>query len=270
MSQKRAQNIKIKFTMAGNIIWSEIIEKIGLNSHDFSTGPFYISHKVIKDLVVKINAPNNQKEIRILGYQATREQRPDYFIKNGLFLLPASNSDWVIIKGEGYIDIPEIETEPIQVKSKLQYEIESFNVGISEMQFLDFAYVHGITQEFLDDESIQLTVRGRKRTPHFKYYVNNIEIKCEGVQTEVDAGYEGKNSLTLVEAKNSKIKNEIIRQLYFPYRKWLMDINKPIRNVFFQFEESTKTLSYWEYAFENDMQYDSIYLINSKKYQLID
>ena len=254
--------------MKGNEIWEVIVNKTGLSKHNFSTGPFYVTHAEIQKIVSTINAKNNRKEIRILGYQATREQRPQYFIENNLFLLPASNKAWVVVKGEGYIDIPEINTAPVQVKSKLDFEIESFNVGISEMQYLDFAFVHGITQQFLEDESIELTVRGRKRTPHFNYFVKGVEVKCEGVQTEVDAGYEGKDSLTLVEAKSSKIKNEIIRQLYFPYRKWLMDINKPVRNVFFQFEEDTKTLSFWEYGFEDYLKYDSIYLIKSEKYQL--
>ena len=255
--------------MVANEIWVKIIKETGLNNHSFSDGPFYVKHKTIKDIVSNIDAPNNSKEIRILGYQATREQRPEYFIDNNLFIMPASNQEWVVIQGEGYIDIPEIISDPIPVKSKLDFEIESFNVGISEMQYLDFAFVHGITQQFLEDESIELTVRGRKRTPHFNYFVNDVEVKCEGVQTEVDAGYEGKNSLTLVEAKSSKIKNEIIRQLYFPYRKWLMDINKPVRNVFFQFEEDSKILSFWEYGFKDYLKYDSIYLINSKSYQLV-
>ena len=255
--------------MGSDEIWKIIVEKTGLIRHNFSNGPFYVTHKEIKKIVSKIDAPNNRKEIRILGYQATRDLRPQYFIDNNLFLMPASNQEWVVIQGEGYIDIPEIISNPISVKSKLDFEIESFNVGISEMQYLDFAFVHGITQQFLEDESIELTVRGRKRTPHFNYFVNDVEVKCEGVQTEVDAGYEGKNSLTLVEAKSSKIKNEIIRQLYFPYRKWLMDINKPVRNVFFQFEEDSKTLSFWEYGFEDYLKYDSIYLIKSEKYNLI-
>jgi hypothetical protein len=251
-------------------IWSQIVKETGLTHHNFSNGPFYVPHKQIKQIVSTIDAPNNKKEIRILGYQATRESRPQYFSDNNLFLMPASNKEWVVIQGEGYIDIPEINSDAIPVKTKLDFKIESFSVGISEMQYLDFAFVHGITQQFLEDESIELTVRGRKRTPHFNYFVNGVEVKCEGVQTEVDAGYEGKNSLTLIEAKSSTIKNEIIRQIYFPYRKWLMDIKKPIRNVFFQFEENSKTLSFWEYGFEDYLQYDSIYLISSKKYILRD
>ena len=255
--------------IGNNQIWDEIVEKSGLIKHNFSKGPFYVAHSNIKKIVSTIDVPNNKKEIRILGYQATREQRPEYFIENNLFLMPASNQEWVVIQGEGYIDIPEITSDPIHVKSKLDFEIESFKVGISEMQYLDFAFVHGITQQFLDDESIELTVRGRKRTPNFTYFVNGVEVKCAGVQTEVDAGYEGRKSLTLVEAKSSKIKNEIIRQLYFPYRKWLMEINKPVRNIFFQFEENSKILSFWEYGFEDYLKYDSIYLIKAKAYQFV-
>ena len=251
-------------------IWSQIVKETGLTHHNFSDGPFYVSHKQIKQIVSKIDAPNNRREIRILGYQATRESRPKYFEDNTLFLLPASNSEWVVVKGEGYIDIPDINSEPELISSKLDFELESFKVGISEMQYLDYAFVHGITQKFLKDETIELTVRGRKRTPTFNYFVNNVEVQCKGVQTEVDGGYEGKESLTLIEAKSSKIKNEIIRQLYFPFRKWSLDITKPIRNIFFQFEDTTKTLSFWEYGFENLNHYDSIYLIDSKKYRLTD
>ena len=134
--------------MMGNEIWEVIVKKTGLNKHNFSTGPFYVAHTEIKKIVSTINAPNNRKEIRILGYQATREQRPQYFIKNNLFLMPASNQEWVVIKGEGYIDIPEINSDAILVKSKLDFEIELLSVGISEMQYLDFAFVHGITQQF--------------------------------------------------------------------------------------------------------------------------
>ena len=220
--------------MANNEIWEAIVKKTGLSKHNFSTGPFYVTHTEIKKITSTINAPNNRKEIRILGYQATREQRPQYFIDNNLFLLPASNKGWVVIKGEGYIDIPEINTAPVEVKSKLDFEIESFSVGISEMQYLDFAFVHGITQQFLEDESIELTVRGRKRTPgEFIFNVNNFKITQGSVQTEVDGGYEGQQNIYLVEAKNAKQKEVIIRQLYFPYRYWSSEItNKKVHPVF--------------------------------------
>ena len=41
-------------------------------------------------------------------------------------------------------------------------------------------------------------------------------INVVSVQTEVDAGFEGRNKIALIEAKNSNTKNIIIRQLYYP------------------------------------------------------
>ena len=87
--------------MGSDKIWEIIVEKTGLIKHNFSNGPFYVTHKEVKQIVSKINAPNNRKEIRILGYQATREQRPQYFIDNNLFLMPASNQEWVVIQRRG-------------------------------------------------------------------------------------------------------------------------------------------------------------------------
>ncbi|MDR2659374.1 MAG: hypothetical protein LBC27_05220 [Spirochaetaceae bacterium] len=59
-------------------------------------------------------------------------------------------------------------------------------------------------------------------TPKFDFTAGrfNQKIIVESVQTEVDAGYEGKNQIVLIEAKNSQTKNTIIRQLYYPYRQW--------------------------------------------------
>ena len=47
-------------------IWSQIVNETGLTHHNFSNGPFYVPHKQIKQIVSKIEAPNNKKEIRIL------------------------------------------------------------------------------------------------------------------------------------------------------------------------------------------------------------
>ena len=58
-------------------------------------------------------------------------------------------------------------------------------------------------------------------------------IKVSGVQTEVDAGYEGKNQIVLIEAKNFDASNIIIRQLYYPYRQWQSKTKKKVVTLFF-------------------------------------
>ena len=89
----------------------------------------------------------------------------------------------------------------------------------------------------------------------------------ESVQTEVDAGYEGRNQLVLIEAKNSLSKNTIIRQLYYPFRQWQFHTKKEVKILFF--EKQKKLYSLWEFVFSNEADYNSIKLIKSEKFQII-
>ena len=56
--------------------------------------------------------------------QDTREERPKVFQENGLFLLPIKNGEYVIIKGEGYVDIPPIESPLMEYESSLPFRVE--------------------------------------------------------------------------------------------------------------------------------------------------
>lgn len=104
------------------------------------------------------------------------------------------------------------------------------------MQHLDFAYASSIIRTFTEDDTLVLTIRGRKYTPKFSFYVGNTLIEVESVQTEVDAGYEGKNNVVLIEAKNSQTTDTIIRQLYYPFRQWSAYTNKNVRTLFLKKE----------------------------------
>ena len=87
------------------------------------------------------------------------------------------------------------------------------------------------------------------------------------MQTEIDAGYEGKNKVVLVEAKNSSTKNTIIRQLYYPYRQWSEHTKKKVFLLFF--EKRVDEYLVWQYEFTDKNSYDSIKLVKSKKYKII-
>lgn len=102
------------------------------------------------------------------------------------------------------------------------------------MQYLDFAYANSLIRTFMDDPSLVLTIRGRKYTPSFQFNVGDYNLEVESVQTEVDAGYEGKSSIVLIEAKNTSASNTIIRQLYYPYRQWQINTTKEVFPVFFE------------------------------------
>ncbi len=249
--------------------WLSIFESFEIHKHDFSKAPFLISAKEIKKATLDAGfSTTNETEARVLAKQDSRESRPPIFVENNLFMLPVKNGVYGIIKGEGYVDIPEIKTEPINYCSKLDFELETSKIGNSEMQHLDFAYASSLIRTFLKDDSLVLTIRGRKYTPSFEFRAGDYQhlITAKSVQTEVDAGYEGRNQIVLLEAKNSTSKNTIIRQLYFPFRQWQIHTDKKVNVLFF--EKRKDMYSLWEFGFKDPENYNSIEVLKSAKFQI--
>ena len=181
--------------------------------------------------------------------------------------MPVKNGEYAILKGEGYVDIPEITTEIKNYNSILDFKLISSEIGNSEMQHLDFAYASSLIRTFMNDESLVLTIRGRKYTPAFSFKVGEQHIETKGVQTEVDAGYEGRDKIVLIEAKNSSTTNTIIRQLFYPYKQWKQHTGKEVFLLFF--EKRGDHFNIWQYGFNDENDYNSIKLIKSDKYKII-
>ena len=149
--------------------WEKIFQQY-FSRHDFTKSPATLTADMIKDATREFRNTGD-REPRILCKQDTREARPAVFIKNDLFLLPVRNGVYTIVKGEGYIDIPIIPGNPKTYDSKLSFELVSSVVGDSEMQHLDYAYATSLVRTFMDDPTLVLTIRGRKYTPNFSFYV---------------------------------------------------------------------------------------------------
>jgi len=248
-----------------NISWNAICEKYKILEHDFDTQPYIINAEQIKQ-ATRHFTKTSEREVRILCKQDSRKDRPEIFVENNLFLLPVRNGGFAIVKGEGYVDIPEIQSSVKIYKSKLDFRLDSSLVGNSEMQHLDFAYASSLIRTFLEDDSLVLTIRGRKFTPQFSFKVGNQEISVKGVQTEVDAGYEGRNQIVIIEAKNSATTNTIIRQLFYPYRQWQQHTEKKVKTLFF--EKRANYFSFWQFEFQDPNDYNSIMLSNSQRYEI--
>ena len=249
-----------------NKSWNTIFDKYEIDKHNFDVEPYIIDTNQIKQATRQFTK-TTEREVRILCKQDSREDRPEIFIEKNLFLLPVRNGKYAIIKGEGYIDIPEIHSVITIYKSKLGFKLDTSSVGNSEMQHLDFAYATSLIRTFLEDKSLVLTIRGRKYSPKFSFKVGNQEITAESVQTEVDAGYEGRNQVILIEAKNSSTKNTIIRQLFYPYRQWQQHTEKHIKTLFFEKRENYFSL--WQFEFKDPNDYNSIILSKSQRYEII-
>jgi len=246
-----------------NNSWKTIFDYHKIHDHDFDQNPFFITAENIKEATRHFKK-TTEKEVRILCYQDKREKRPLIFQEKNLFLLPTKNGEYVIVKGEGYIDIPTINSKSIEYKSQLGFQLETSIVGDSEMQHIDFAYAQSLIRTFFDDASLVLTIRGRKYTPSFSFFVNKHKIEVDGVQTEVDAGYEGKNQVVLIEGKNTKSTNTIIRQIFYPYRQWKHYTKKNVKTLFF--EKNDNIFSLWHFEFKDSNDYNSIFLVKSQNY----
>ncbi|MDR2342043.1 MAG: hypothetical protein LBD84_03245 [Campylobacteraceae bacterium] len=250
--------------MKNNESWESIFNAYNILEHDFAIQPFKITANQIKE-AVKHFSKTSEKEVRILCKQDSRDERPKIFIDNNLFLLPIKNGEYIILQGDGYIDIPSINNKEEIYVSKLDFELRSSQIGNSEMQYLDFAYASSLIRTFAEDNTLVLTIRGRKYTPefsfNFKHYKN---IHVQSVQTEVDAGFEGKEQIVLIEAKNSTTQNTIIRQLYYPFRQWKIHTQKEVKTLFF--EKRGEEYFIWEFGFRNELDYESIFLKKAKKF----
>ncbi len=250
-------------TPSKDVPWSIIFDAYNIHSHDFDKVPFYISAQKIKEATSHFSK-TAEREVRILCYQAERKDQPEVFTNRGLFLLPVKNGHYAIVKGEGYMEIPEIPEATIHFRPKNGFELQSARVGNSEMQHLDFAHASGMIEDFVDEGQLYLTIRGRKYTPEFSFTVGKTNIIQKGVQTEVDAGYEGREVVVLIEGKNTKMKDTIIRQLYYPFRKWSKETDKRVIPMFF--EKRGDEYLFWMYEFTDPLDYNRIKLIKSTKY----
>ena len=248
-----------------NARWSAIFERYNIHEHDFDAEPFAISADQIKDACRHFQ-PTSKKEVRMLCKQDRREARPQAFRDRGLFMLPVKNKKFAIIKGEGYVDIPPIQSPLLEYHSDFSFELEKSKVGDSEMQHLDRAYALSLVRHFVSDDSLVFTIRGRKRTPAFSFVTGQFQISTEKVQTEVDAGYEGADQVVLVEAKNDNSTNTIIRQLYYPFRQWQQHTTKSVSTLFFQRINDEYHL--WHFGFDDPNDYNSIRLLNSARYRI--
>ena len=181
--------------------------------------------------------------------------------------MPVKNKYYIIVKGEGYVDIPAVTSPLLEYHSEFPFELETSRIGNSEMQHLDHAYALSLIRHFADDDSLVLTIRGRKYAPQFEFVASGFQIAVDGVQTEVDGGYEGAEQVVLIEAKGRAVNNTIIRQLYYPFRQWQRHTDKPVSTLFFQ---RTRDEEYhlWHFGFDDLNDYNSIRLLKSARYKI--
>lgn len=249
-------------------VWKTLFKKYNILEEIEDVGYYNISSKTIKEF----------REPRLATKFDHYNSLPNNFRKHKINILPTTRGTYILGKFNAYKRFPDTD-EQLKNKSrknliKIRFPnfIESINPKkiTSEAIAINTAYSSGILKDFLEEEKLMPTISGRMGSSNFTFDINNkklnnkLSITIEKAQIEIDGGYEGQNSLSLIEAKKNVSKDFLVRQLYFPYRLWNKSINKSVRPIFLI--HSNEIFSLYEYAFIDPNNYNSLKLIKQKNY----
>lgn len=215
---------------------------------------------------------NVYREARLMTKFDHKSQLPKLFKDNSLCILPVSRGGYVIGDFQAYHHFNEVEVDIERIPSPSFLESLNFRDITSESTAINCAFVSKILNYFTEEEELFPTVNGRMSSSQFSFAVNHtrglFNINVNNSQVEIDGGYEGTNSLNLIEAKNYISDDFLVRQLYYPYKLWSNKINKPVRSIFLTYTNGIFHLR--EYAFEDIGHYNSLRLVKEKKYTIQD
>ncbi|MDU5740138.1 MAG: transcriptional regulator [Clostridium sp.] len=244
-----------------DIAWEELFDKYNIISEINKNGKFEITAKQI----------NEVREARLMTKFDHKVNLPKIFADNKLSILPITRGNYIISKFEVYSNFENINPEVVRVQfpeyiTSIDYE----NIS-SEAMAINCAYVSGIIHDFVEDDEIVPTVSGRMSSETFSFKIKDInseemEVRVENSQIEIDGGYEGIKTLSLIEAKNSLSDDFIIRQLYYPYRLWSNKVDKKVKPIFMVYSNGIYNL--YEYEFKDKENYNSLVLVKQKNYTI--
>lgn len=243
-------------------LWDNIFDKYDILENIRKNGQYEISAKVI----------NEFREARLMTKFDNASQLPRIFADNKLSILPITRGNYIIAPMKIFHDFPKIEHSGeisyLQFPEHIQ-SLSSDNIT-SEALALNAAYLSGILKDFIGDEQISPTINGRMSSSVFDFNIINslsneiVQVNVNNAQIEIDAGYEGAEYLSIIEAKNHLADDFVIRQLYYPLRLWLGNIRKPVKTIFMVYTNNMFYL--YEYKFDNIQNYNSLKLNRFKRY----
>lgn len=215
---------------------------------------------------------NKFREARLMTKFDHKSQLPKLFTENSLSILPTSRGGYIIGTFETYCDFntDDIEVTPIEFPTFL--ESLDYRDITSEATAINCAFVSKILHDFTEEENLLPTVCGRMSSSSFGFNINSrsgvFNISVGNSQVEIDGGYEGDNSLNLIEAKNYISNDFLVRQLYYPFKLWSSKIQKKVRPIFLTYSNGVFHLR--EYSFTDINHYNSLILIKHRKYVVQD
>lgn len=245
--------------MSYNQAWKLLFEKLQIQKRLDEAGEFALTAKQINSLT-GVQARNMTK-------WDSRDARPEVLRNSNVTILSTSRSSYVLLKGDGYFDLPNIEPSVYHSPKKLEpYTTLPWRDKLTkESLAIDIASVSSMLETFTQEDSLALTIRGRGGSSvfdfNFKGLLKQHRVSVDRSQIEVDSGYEG-DKVWLLEAKIGEPEDFLVRQLYYPWRLWKTLTKKEVVPVFLTY--SNRSFGFFKYRFENEDDYQSIMLIERR------
>jgi hypothetical protein len=244
-----------------NTIWEIILKTIKYDNTNYNT---LITANQIKECRFNIN---NQFEPRLLCKHDTKDSRPTIFKENELCIISIKNGTYLLTKMNIYKTLYFQDINIIQ----LQRDDTSciLNNGNSESSFLDNLYYANVFSDILNEPITHGSLLNGRHRCSFDILINNQIIKISGSQFEIDACYESKNKIMIIEAKNKMCHDFNIRQLYYPFR-FINNLNhKKEITCAFICKDKNEIFYIWTFTFINILDMTSIECKTFKKYKFI-
>jgi hypothetical protein len=241
-----------------DIAWKKLFEKHKIIEKINDNNKFFINSTQI----------NEFREARLMTKFDHKSQLPKLFVENDLSILPTSRGGYVIGKIDTFHNFHEVEIEINKIDFPIFLESLDYRDITSEATAINCAFVSGILRDFTNEEELYPTVSGRMSSSSFSFKINsnieNFNVNVVNSQIEIDGGFEGTNSLNLIEAKNYISNDFLVRQLYYPFKLWNNKIDKKVRPIFLTYTNGIFHLR--EYIFQDPNHYNSLKLVREKKY----
>jgi len=252
-------------TSKNDAAWNKVFDELKLLDSIDSHGYVLISATTLKMV--------GEREPRLMAKQDTLESRPEIFRRNHLSILPTTNGEYVVFKDphkRSYFSF-DFGSSPLPVERHASESsvdsIETLNLGTisSEFQAIDYANIVSVLKSFTGETNLRLTIRGKSRSGSFQVTLpEGPAITIEGVQIEIDSGYEGSRGIYLIEAKLGKREDFHIRQLFFPWKDWSQKTRKQVIPIFFVFSNGL----FYLFQFRFGEQYGDMEIIKTKCYSV--
>jgi len=184
-------------SLLNDIKWQEIFDK------------FHVLDRISEENCFEITSTQINgfgREARLMTKFDHKSQHPKVFADNNLSILPVSRGGYLIGTFEAFCDFNTDQVEVFPMEFSTFLESLDYKDITSEATAINCAFVSKILHDFSEEGNLLPTVSGRMGSGIFSFDINSsqglFKVNVRNSQVEIDAGYEGDNSLLLIEAKS--------------------------------------------------------------------